>query len=78
MKRACAGARTWLSLRTEARRLGRNSNLRERVVEKRRQRNTVTRRIAGEGTGVDGGGLSCNGTFICIRREWEYTFRQYK
>jgi len=78
MRRACAGARTWMPLRTVARRLGRNSNLRERVVEKRGQRNTVTRWIAGEGTEVDGGGLHCNGIFICNGHEWEYTSRQYK
>jgi len=50
MRRACAGARTWLPLRTVARRLGRNSNLKERVVEKRRGCKQVGKRFAEEGT----------------------------
>ena len=55
MRRASAGARTWLPLRTVARRLGRNSNLEERVVEKLMPRNTAARRYAGEGTGEQRG-----------------------
>src|SRR5690349_968074 len=52
VRRRGAGARTWLPLRTVARRLGRNSNLKERVVESQRRRKPVGNGFAKEAIGT--------------------------